>query len=234
LWSCEIEEKQRQVLQKRFPNTKQFEDIKKLIKPPYVDIISGGFPCQDLSIANVSNKEIWNDGKVKGINGARSGLWSEMWRIISEVRPRYVLIENSPMLLVRGFERVVFDLSKIGYCIEWQCLHASQFGYNHKRERFYGIAYPVQERCLNNTSAFIELRKVLLKQPSRQNPLPMPIKRFNSRSNYATVRMDDGFSDELDKSRIEMLGNAVVPEIAHYLFECVKNHYKIRQYEKSM
>jgi DNA (cytosine-5)-methyltransferase 1 len=225
LWSCEIEERQREVLQRHFPHTERFTDITQLENPPYVDIISGGFPCQDLSIANVSNKGIWKNGKVAGINGERSGLWSEMWRIIRHIRPKYTLIENSPMLLVRGFERVIGDLSQIGYCLEWQTLRASQFGYNHKRERFYGIAYPSEKRCLNNTSAFRELRKVLLQQPPRQNPLSMPIKRFNSQSDFTTVRMDDGLPDELDKSRIEMLGNAVVPEIAHYLFECVKLHH---------
>lgn len=104
LWNCEIEPFQRSILKKHFPNTKQYEDIKELSNPGYVDIISGGFPCQDISIA----------GKGVGITGSRSGLWSEMHRVIREVRPRYVIIENSPMLLVRGFERVLCDLSKQG------------------------------------------------------------------------------------------------------------------------
>lgn len=109
LWNCEIEPFQRSILKKHFPNTKQYEDIKELSNPGYVDIISGGFPCQDISIA----------GKGVGITGSRSGLWSEMHRVIREVRPRYVIIENSPMLLVRGFERVLCDLSKTGYDAEW-------------------------------------------------------------------------------------------------------------------
>lgn len=104
LWNCEIEPFQRSILKKHFPNTKQYEDIKELSNPGYVDIISGGFPCQDISIA----------GKGVGITGSRSGLWSEMHRVIREVRPRYVIIENSPMLLVRGFERVLCDLPKQG------------------------------------------------------------------------------------------------------------------------
>lgn len=224
IWNCEIEEQQRKVLKKHFPNTKQYTDITKMNNPKYVDIISGGFPCQDLSIANVSNKEIWNNGKVAGIKGKRSGLWSEMWRIIREVRPKYVIVENSPMLLVRGFERVINDLSQIGYCIEWQTFLASQFGFNHKRKRFFGIAYSEQMRCVHNTSIFRELREILQEQTPRQNNLPMPTKRINSKTNFALLRMDDGFSKELDRSRIEMLGNAVVPDIAHYLFECVKKH----------
>ena len=226
VWNCEFELHNREILLKNFPLTKQYEDVRTMTNVEYVDIVSGGFPCQDLSIANVSNKKLWNeDGTVVGIKGERSGLWSEMFRIIGEIRPRYVLIENSPMLLVRGFEQVLFDLSKIGYVCEWQCLQASQFGYNHKRERFFGIAYPSEKRCKNNTTAFRELSKVLLKQPSRQNPISTTLKRFNANSSYECVRMDDGFSKRLDKQRIEMMGNAVVPEIAHYLFECIKAHY---------
>lgn len=131
LWNCEIEPFQRSILKKHFPNTKQYEDIKELSNPGYVDIISGGFPCQDISIA----------GKGVGITGSRSGLWSEMHRVIREVRPRYVIIENSPMLLVRGFERVLCDLSKTGYDAEWQCLSNAAFGFDHHRERVYVIAY---------------------------------------------------------------------------------------------
>ena len=225
VWNCEFESHNREILKKNFPETKQYFDVREMKNPEYVDIISCGFPCQDLSIANVSNKKLWNeDGTSIGIKGERSGLWSEMWRITREVRPKYLLIENSPMLLVRGFEQVLCDLSKIGYVCEWQCLRASQFGYNHKRERFFGIAYPIEKRCQNNTKTFRKLSEVLLKQPSRQNPVSSPIKRFNSSSDYGTVRMDDGFPSELDKQRIEMMGNAVVPEIAHYLFECVKAH----------
>jgi len=225
LWNCEFEEHNREILKNRFKNTKQYFDVREMKNVEYVDIISGGFPCQDLSIANVSNKKIWKHEACIGIKGERSGLWSEMWRITGEVRPRYLLIENSPMLLIRGFEQVLCDLSKIGYVCEWQCLSAAQFGYNHKRERFFGIAYPEQKRCKNNFTAFRKLQEVLLKQPSRQNPISTTLKRFNSNSEYEFLRMDDGFSKGLDKKRIEMMGNAVVPEIAHYLFECVKAHY---------
>lgn len=224
LWNCEIEAHNRKILKKHFPESKQYLDIMEMENVEYVDIISGGFPCQDLSIANTSNKDVWKDGKCIGIKGTRSGLWSEMWRIINEVRPQYAIIENSPMLLIRGFETVIADLQKIGYVVEWQCLQASQFGYNHKRERFYGIAYPLEKRRNDNIAAFRELREVLQQEASRQNPVSMPIKRFDSDSDYANVRMDDGFSSGLDKRRIEMMGNAVIPQIAHYLFECIKAH----------
>lgn len=85
LWNCEFEEHKRKVLKRHFPNAVQYTDVCTTVDPPYVDIISGGFPCQDISIANVSNKKLWENGKVKGINGERSGLWKEYKRILGEV-----------------------------------------------------------------------------------------------------------------------------------------------------
>ena len=92
-----------------------------------VDVISGGFPCQDISIA----------GKGAGIEGSRSGLWGEFARIIGEVRPRYVFVENSPMLTKRGGARVVSDLAALGYSAKWMCLSAAECGAPHKRDRFW-------------------------------------------------------------------------------------------------
>lgn len=91
--------------------------------------ISGGFPCQDISIA----------GKGAGIEGARSGLWSEMCRIIGEIRPRYIFLENSPAILTRGLERVLGDLAEIRYDITWGIISAADVGAWHKRERFWGL-----------------------------------------------------------------------------------------------
>lgn len=222
LWNCEIDEHKRRILKRHFPNAIQHTDVKILKNPPKVDIMSGGFPCQDISIANVSNKSLWKNGKVKGIEGERSGLWKEYKRILGEVKPKYIVFENSPMLTIRGFERVLCDLSKIGYDCEWQCLSASQFGYNHKRERIYGIAYPFEVGRTDNTQIFRELQEVLSEKAPRQDSVSMPSKRFNCRSDYESVRMDDGFPYQLDKRRIEDMGNAIIPEIAHYLFECIK------------
>lgn len=224
LWNCEIEEHNHHILRKHFPDVKQYIDICTMKKPEYVDIVSGGFPCQDLSISNTSKKSFDENGNKKGIYGERSGLWSEMWRIIDEIRPKYIIIENSPMLIIRGLERILTDLARIGYVCEWQCLFASQFGLPHRRKRFFAIAYPDKERCQDNTAVFQELRKILPEQSSRQTVIPMPFERFNRYSSYESVRMDDGLPSELDKQRIEMTGNAVVPIIAHYLFECIKNH----------
>lgn len=96
-----------------------------------VDVISGGFPCQDISSA----------GKGAGIEGERSGLWSEMARIIGEVRPRYVFVENSPMLVSRGLTRVISDLAQMGYDAHWARFSASNFGAPHIRDRIWIVAH---------------------------------------------------------------------------------------------
>lgn len=89
--------------------------------------IAGGFPCQDISVA----------GKGAGLDGARSGLWSEMFRIISEIRPRYIFVENSPMLIVRGFDRVLGDITELGYDARWGIVGADDSGAPHRRKRFW-------------------------------------------------------------------------------------------------
>lgn len=167
-------------------------------------------------------KKNWENGKVKGINGERSGLWKQYKRILGEVRPKYIMFENSPMLTIRGFEQVLCDLSKSGYDAEWQCLSASQFGFNHRRERIYGIAYSSEIGRKSHIEIFRPIQEILHERAPRQSPVSIPIKRFNSKSSYDDVRMDDGFSDGLDKRRIEDMGNAVIPVIAYYLFECIK------------
>lgn len=95
-----------------------------------VDVVSGGFPCQDISAA----------GNGVGIDGARSGLWREMARIVSEVRPAYVFVENSPRLVDRGLALVVGDLAEMGYDAQWCLVSASDCGASHQRERIWIVA----------------------------------------------------------------------------------------------
>ena len=220
IWNCEINPFYRKVLKKHFPETRQYTDITILKNPPYVDVISGGFPCQDISIANP---------KGEGLNGKRSGLWKKMLRIICETRPHYVLIENSPELLRKGFSTLLQNLSEAGYDAEWQCLQARNFNLPHKRERIFIIAYTKRLGHFDNIIKPYKLQKILSKKISRQTTLSMPIKRFNSESDYRSVRMYNGFSKELDTDRITALGNAVIPSIAQYLFECIKDHHILTQ-----
>jgi DNA (cytosine-5)-methyltransferase 1 len=134
LWQVEIDPYAQKVLAKNFPEAERFGDIRECgshnLKP--VDVICGGFPCQDIS----------NAGKRAGIEGERSGLWSEMHRIISELRPRYVLVENVAALLGRGMGRVLGDLAEIGYDAEWEVVSAADVGAPHLRERVWLLAYP--------------------------------------------------------------------------------------------
>lgn len=220
-WNCEILDYNREILKYHFPKTYQYSDILKMENPAYVDIISGGFPCQDISIANQSSKN------EKGIKGKRSGLWSEMFRVIREVRPKYVVIENSPAITVRGLEQVLCNLSEIGYNAEWQSISARAFGYNHKRERFYCVAYSTGIGCLCSNEVFRRYDSVHSKRnPSKQMFVPMPAERFDSGSDFSRVQLHDGFSGELDKAAIAAFGNAVVPDIPHYIFECIKLHHE--------
>lgn len=111
-----------------------FADVTQFDGHPWrgiVDVVSGGFPCQDISIA----------GKGAGLDGERSGLWREMARIIGEVRPRFVLVENSPMLTLRGLGTVLGDLAAMGFDAEWGVLGAHAIGANHKRERIWILAH---------------------------------------------------------------------------------------------
>ena len=101
-----------------------------------VDIVSGGFPCQDIS----------NAGKRAGIDGERSGLWSEYARVVGEVRPRYVFVENVAALVVRGIERVLADLAALGFDAEWGVFRASDVGAPHLRERLFLLAHARRKR----------------------------------------------------------------------------------------
>jgi DNA (cytosine-5)-methyltransferase 1 len=98
-----------------------------------VDVVSGGFPCQDISCA----------GRGEGITGERSGLWSEMYRVVCEVGPRFVLVENSPMLTSRGLGVVLGNLAEMGFNAEWGMLGAVDAGAPHKRERIWIMAYSI-------------------------------------------------------------------------------------------
>ena len=133
-WQVEIDDYCQKLLSIRFPHTEKFTDVRKVGSHNLekVDIISGGFPCQDISIA----------GRGEGIEGARSGLWSELHRVISELRPRFAFIENVPMLTIRGGTRVISDLAEIGYDAEWQIVGADDVGAWHRRKRIWIVAYP--------------------------------------------------------------------------------------------
>ncbi len=132
-WQVENDSYAVRVLEKHWPNVTRYGDIREVdfggVEP--VELLAGGFPCQDLSYA----------GKGLGLSGERSGLWSEFKRAIRMVGPRYVLVENVPGLLGRGMGAVLGDLASLGYDAEWQSIPAAAFGAPHLRWRIFIVGY---------------------------------------------------------------------------------------------
>lgn len=237
---CELDPFCQKVLKKHWPNVPIFDDITKLGEGELnglgnIDVICGGFPCQDISCA----------GKGAGIHAARSGLWWEMLRIIRLVRPRYVLVENVAALLNRGLDEVLGSLAESGYDAEWQMLSASMFGASHQRERFFLIAHTQSKRLVFNS---------IFKRDCNQNSTQRDFWGY-SPSVYieclghsipeipSHYREHDGLSRRMDRSefrvkkwsdgpqlpipmRIKALGNAIVPQCAQYIAECVLEYDK--------
>ena len=139
---CEIDPYCRAVLRKHWPDVPCYDDIRTLNRERLaadgiaVDVICGGFPCQDISCA----------GAGAGIDGERSGLWREYSRLIGELRPRYAIVENVAALLGRGLDVVLGDLAALGLDAEWHCIPASAVGAPHRRDRIWIVAYPRGEQ----------------------------------------------------------------------------------------
>ena len=131
---CDNDKKTHLVLKKHWPNVPIYDDVSTLKGSDLgtIEIITGGFPCQDLSVA----------GKGAGLEGARSGLWWQFHRLIKEAQPRWVIAENVSALRSRGLDQVLRSLDQIGYNAEWHCVPASAVGAPHQRDRIWILAYP--------------------------------------------------------------------------------------------
>jgi len=212
-WISEINPYCLKLSKKNFPDAIQYGDIRELHNPESVDIISGGFPCTDISIS----------GKGNGIESGQSSLWFEMYRIVKEKRPAYVVIENSPMLLQRGFEKILHAFSKIGYNAEWRCLQANWFGHCHRRERLFIVAYPDiqgwQGILYNNAFAGIEKKGTPNELGTRSDHFLRFQKRFNE---PPVFRVDDGIPQGLDiVEQLGAIGNSIVTDIAELIFKSI-------------
>jgi len=173
-WQVEIDPYATAVLNKHWPDVPKHDDYS-------VDLICGGFPCQDISVA----------GKGAGLAGARSGLWYEFARIIGEIRPRYIIVENVAALLTRGMDVVLGTLATLGYDAEWHVIPASAVGAPHRRERVWIIAYakdkgqpdvPVHDepgRCVSE-SAGVDVADAENDRHSERTRLRADRKRFVS------------------------------------------------------
>lgn len=205
---CEIDEHAQQVLRKHWPGVPIYTDVREVTLERLqadgidrVDVVTGGFPCQDLSCA----------GNEKGITGERSGLWSELCRITGELRPGYTLVENVTNLLIgeRGawFGRVLGDLAEIGYDAEWHCIPAAAVGAPHLRERVWVVAYPAS---IGQPESNQLVRLVLEDVESDTGT-------WNGRrvDKPGIERVVDGIPGQLD--RLKRCGNSVVPQIPEML-----------------
>lgn len=163
-----------------------------------VDVVSGGFPCQDISIA----------GGGSGIEGERSGLWREMARIIGEVRPGVVYVENSPMLVGRGLALVLGDLAEMGYDSSWSIVSAEDCGAPHKRDRIWIVAYSSKEGLSTpREKPDGENRESVGRLPSTSCRWP---------AEPGVGRVANGMAYRVD--RIKALGNGQVPRVAAAAF----------------
>jgi len=220
---CEFDKHAQKILKKHWPEITIHEDIKKLDARQYrgsVDIVCGGFPCQDLSCA----------GKQAGFDGDRSSLYRQMLRIIGECLPRYTIFENVSGLLTgdqgRWFARFLYDLAEIGLDAEWHCIPASALGANHHRDRVWIITYPkrsdAQKLGLFSTSLHKEIEKA-------SNGFMHVFNNSLWREDQRKIcGADDGVSRRMDRHRLARLGNAVVPQIPELIGRA------IIEYEKSL
>ena len=204
VWQVEQNEYARAVLAKHWPEAKRYDDVREVgahnLEP--VDLICGGFPCQDISLA----------GKQAGIDGARSGLWSEYARIIGDLRPRYVAVENVSALLTGGMGRVLGDLATLGYDAVWDCIPAASVGAPHRRDRVFLVAYS------NSSTLYAEqVKGQECKTPPKliRNGQAWKMARRKARpwpDQPSVCRVANGIPRRVD--RLRCLGNAVVPQVA--------------------
>ncbi len=214
-WQVEIDPYCQKVLAKHWPDVGRWDDVRTFPPTPAedwaVDVICGGFPCQDIS----------NAGKRAGIEGERSGLWFEYARIIREIRPRIVVVENVAALLGcdgGGLGRVLGSLAEAGFDAEWFCLPASDIGACQIRDRVFVVANNaergIQELLTsesNGDAPFVAARRL--------RSLEERAKSWNGSMDVVPrmVRATHGISRRMDDARAMQLGNAVVPQVAEYL-----------------
>ena len=199
---CEFDKHAQKVLKKHWPDVPIYDDVRTLDGKQFrgsIDVVCGGFPCQDLSTA----------GKQSGFDGERSSLYTEMLRIISECLPRYAIFENVTGLLTgdrgRWFAKFLYDLAEIGYDAEWHCIKADLTGIPTHRDRVWILAYPAEKhvaQVVDEGRLSSELRRMGAAHISRTGW---------SVDQCRMGRGVDGIPDETH--RFEQLGNSVVPQI---------------------
>jgi len=207
---CEIDPHAKKILKKHWPYVPILNDVCNINKEVFsetVDVICGGFPCQDLSLA----------GRKGGLSAPRSGLWKEMFRIISDYRPKYTIIENVANLLSgergRWFAKLMYDLASIGYDAQWHIIPAAAVGAGHLRKRVWIVAYPSEIGWTTSEKIYNNINYQLSKKRTPRSILVLlaHIKQISFKQVYPDHRKFNGLPDIVD--RVERLGNTVVPQI---------------------
>jgi DNA (cytosine-5)-methyltransferase 1 len=229
---CEIDPFCRRVLAKHWPEVPCYDDVRELTAGTLsgdgvgpVDVICGGFPCHDISFA----------GDRGGMEGERSGLWSEYARLVRELRPQFVIVENVAGLLSLGLGDVLKDLAAVGYDAEWHCIPASALGAPHRRDRLWIIAYAQREQLREQPGRGDGTRRpgavlpkiddvdangqskfggAIYAEMARRKSLPGDGSTLWERQ-VGTIQahaMADGLPDDLDGG-LRALGNSVLPQI---------------------
>jgi DNA (cytosine-5)-methyltransferase 1 len=215
VWQVEINDYATKVLEKQWPDVTRFRDVRTVHKEDVspIDVLAGGFPCQDISLS----------GPGTGLDGERSGLWREFARLICDLRPRFVLVENVAALLYRGVSRVLGDLAASGYDAQWRVFQASDFGYPHERKRLVIVAYTDQDRCFRLDPYNPQRRLSVYPRPQTSEEMVLLrdlVAHLEQRWGTPSVcREDDGLSGWLE--RLEGIGNAVVPDLAEHVGRCL-------------
>lgn len=225
-WQVEIDPYCQRVLAKHWPHVQRYGDIRAIdwSTVPRVDMLCGGFPCQDISLA----------GKGAGLAGERSGLWFEYAKAIEALKPRYVLIENVSALRSRGLDKVLGSLAALGYDAEWHCIPACAVGAPHRRDRVWIVAYASCTGRRAGSEPFstrqkITHRSVEVAYPHRQGPQRhRPECELGEGKSQVQISGSGWWQSEPDVGRVahgvharvdrlRALGNAVVPQIAEWI-----------------
>jgi len=219
---CEIDPAARRVLNKNWPEVPVFEDVAQLTKENFdvpVDVITGGFPCQDISFARTGSGK----GLGLALAGARSGLWFQFRRLISEYRPRFAIIENVSALRTRGLDVVLSGLAALGYDAEWHCIPAGAVGAPQRRDRVWVVAYT----CGSGLSGpLLSGSSLPLTAPPQLSQLgDLTVQSGACWPSHSTaLRVGDGLPDW--PHRLKQMGNAVVPAIPEMIGRAILRYLK--------
>lgn len=226
-FNCEKEPFCQKTLGFYFPLSIQYgaiEDVDFSFWKDKINVLSGGFPCQDASNANQKKNT------KKGLHGARTGLFWQMLRAIGEIRPDIVVAENVARILKTNkgsdFSTILTELSRMGYNAEWRVCYASERGAPHKRARLYLVAYPNSFRLQEGQTFIPYIQEEIRPIPWNASGTIIPLNRGGAWvAEPPVLCVDDGIPGKLVRPSLQAYGNAIVPEIAIGIFKSIENIY---------